>query len=222
MIATSSRWLLVGSIAVSLALGLVVGVMATRHCASQPAPTPTPDDSVVRRFAHDLVIRDLAQARVDFAAIPADSIYKPMAQAAYDDAVRTITAEFESRAKVFRQASTCDRFNELMVEVMRAGLPDTAGMGACAPAAAPDGPCGADALRAKGQDYLATGMDAAALAAFEASLKCRADADLMRFAFMAACRSKNAAKARLYYQQLPTATTTGITQICVRNGIALP
>ncbi len=82
--------------------------------------------------------------------------------------------------------------------------------------------CDADALRDKGQEHLQTGMDAAALAAFEASMKCRADAGLLRLAFMAACRSKNAAKAKYYYPKLPTATTTGIVMICVRNGITLP
>ncbi len=80
----------------------------------------------------------------------------------------------------------------------------------------------ADALRQKGEDHLQTGMDAAALAAFEASMKCRPDGALMRFAFMAACRSKNAGKAKYYYPKLPAATTTGIVQICVRNGITLP
>jgi hypothetical protein len=82
--------------------------------------------------------------------------------------------------------------------------------------------CDADALRDKGQDHLESGMDAAALAAFEASMKCRPDAGLLRLAFMAACRSKNAAKAKYYFPKLPAATTTGIVQICKRNDIVLP
>ncbi len=81
--------------------------------------------------------------------------------------------------------------------------------------------CDADALRDKGHDHLQTGMDAAALASFEASMACRPDASLMRLAFMAACRAKNEAKARFYFGKLPPATTTGITQICERNGIVL-
>jgi hypothetical protein len=226
MIATSSRWVLVGSIALSLALGLILGVTATRHCgAAAPEPAPPPDDAAVRRFAHDLVVRDLGQARTDFAAIPEDSIYKPTAQAAYDDAVRTVTADFEKRAKALAAAKKCDQFNELIGEAVVAGLPDATGMGTCepAPALATDpASCDADALRDKGQDYLQTGMDAAALTAFEDSMKCRSDAGLLRLAFMAACRSKNAAKAQALYPQLPTATTTGIVQICVRNGITLP
>ena len=81
--------------------------------------------------------------------------------------------------------------------------------------------CDADALRQKGEDHLQTSMDAAALAAFEASLACKSDAKVMRLAMMAACRSKNDVKARLYNANLPASQTTGIVQICVRNGIAL-
>lgn len=91
-----------------------------------------------------------------------------------------------------------------------------------APLAVAAPPCDADALRQKGEDHLQTGMDAAALAAFEASMKCRPDGAVMRFAFMAACRSKNAGKAKYYYPKLPAATTTGIVQICIRNGVSLP
>jgi hypothetical protein len=222
MIATSSRWVLVGSMVASVALGLMVGVMVTRRCGAAPEPAPPPDDTAVRRFTHDLVVRDLGQARADLAAIPAGSIYKPTAQAAYDDAVRTITADFTKRAKALAAANKCDQFSDVISEAVVAGLPDATGMGTCEPPPALDGACDADVLRDKGQDYLQTGMDGAALTAFEDSMKCRPDAGLLRLAFMAACRSKNEAKAKFYYPKLPTATTTGIVQICVRNGIALP
>ncbi len=79
--------------------------------------------------------------------------------------------------------------------------------------------CDADALRQKGEDALQTGADALALRSFEASIACKPDGALERFAFMAACRSKNAASARRHYARLPAATTTGIVQICERNGI---
>ncbi|MBL0214405.1 MAG: PEGA domain-containing protein [Myxococcales bacterium] len=79
--------------------------------------------------------------------------------------------------------------------------------------------CDADALRQKGEDALQTGMDAVALRSFEASMACRPDGALERFAFMAACRSKNAESARRHYARLSPATTTGIVQICERNGI---
>ncbi len=82
--------------------------------------------------------------------------------------------------------------------------------------------CDANALRTQGQDALQIGADVVALEKFEASLACKSDASTIRLAFMAACRSKNADRARRHYAQLPSATVTGIVQICVRNGITLP
>ena len=48
---------------------------------------------------------------------------------------------------------------------------------------------------------------------FQASMKRRPDAELVRFAFMAACRLRNAAKARFYYPKLPAATSTGSSRV---------
>ena len=82
--------------------------------------------------------------------------------------------------------------------------------------------CDANALRDKGQDALQIGADSIALEKFEASLACKSDPSTIRLAFMAACRAKDANSARRHYGELPAATTTGIVQICVRNGITLP
>ncbi len=82
--------------------------------------------------------------------------------------------------------------------------------------------CDAEALRAKGQDHLQTGQDALALENFEDALACKPDQSLERLALMAACRAKRAESAQRHYARLPPDTTTGIVQICVRNGIALP
>ena len=79
--------------------------------------------------------------------------------------------------------------------------------------------CDADALKAKGDDHLATGMDAAALAAFEASDRCRPDPSVQKLAFMAACRSKNASKAGHYFGKLPAGSRDALAPICRRNGI---
>ncbi len=79
--------------------------------------------------------------------------------------------------------------------------------------------CDAEALRTKGEEALQIGMDAAALGNFEASLACKQDASTERLAFMAACRAKNPDSARRHYARLPRSTTSGILQICVRNGI---
>jgi len=87
--------------------------------------------------------------------------------------------------------------------------------------AGPKRDCDADALRAKGDDHLQTGMDAAALAAFEGSMRCKADPSLYKRAFLAACRSKNTPKARLYYTRLPAADQGALGAMCVRNGISV-
>ena len=82
--------------------------------------------------------------------------------------------------------------------------------------------CDADALRQKGDDYLSGGMDAAALAAFEKSMACRPDPGLVRKAYMAACRSKNATKAKLYFSRIPTSMQGSLGQICIRLGVSVP
>ena len=74
-------------------------------------------------------------------------------------------------------------------------------------------------IELKGQRL--AGMDAAALTQLEAAYRCKPDANLLRLSFLASCRSKNAAKAKLYYSKIPNAPTS-ITQICVRNGIQIP
>jgi hypothetical protein len=79
--------------------------------------------------------------------------------------------------------------------------------------------CDADAAKAKGDDYLNNGLDTAALAKFEESLRCKYDSELVKKAFLAACRSKSAAKAKLYFSKLPTNLSQNYVQICERFGI---
>jgi serine/threonine-protein kinase len=67
----------------------------------------------------------------------------------------------------------------------------------------PDEPCDAAALKAKGDDYLQSGQDAAALVAFEASMICKPDSSMLRLAFMAACRAKNEDTAKQHYAAMP-------------------
>lgn len=81
--------------------------------------------------------------------------------------------------------------------------------------------CDADALKKKGDDYLGNGMDIAALAQFEASLRCKYDSGVVKTAFLAACRSKQEAKAKLYFAKLPPNLASNYVQICERFGIFL-
>lgn len=80
--------------------------------------------------------------------------------------------------------------------------------------------CDADALKEAGMEHINRGEQSAALAQFEASLRCKPnDIFVLQLAFMTACSSKNAAKARRYYTQLSPAQQTKFGQICIRNGI---
>ena len=81
-----------------------------------------------------------------------------------------------------------------------------------------DEECNADSHRQKGDDHLQTGMDAAALAAFERSMRCRPDPTLVPKAFLAACRLKNQGKAKHYYPMLPE-SKRALAHVCIRNGI---
>ena len=203
-------------------------------------------DTAQRKVTDLLKEKKYATAKTELDKIPADSVYRTDAKAAYDSAVSDAAADVAEQARALAADHKCTEFDNLVRKAGRDGTDTKLGNTRCKPETVaiknppnpnntttttnngsntvqtpPPGACDADALRDKGNDHLQTGMDAAALAAFEASMKCRPDAGLLRLAFMAACRSKNAAKAKYYYPKLPTATTTGIVQICVRNGITL-
>ena len=203
-------------------------------------------DTSQRKVTDSLKDKKYSAAKSELDKIPADSVYRSDAKAAYDTAVSTAATDVAEQARALAADHKCGEFDRLIAKAGRDGTDTKLGNTRCKPdtvvvktnpntnpnngsnngsnnnVTPPPPACDADALRDKGQDHLQTGMDAAALAAFEASMKCRPDAGLLRLAFMAACRSKNAGKAKYYYPKLPTATTTGIVQICVRNGITLP
>jgi hypothetical protein len=63
------------------------------------------------------------------------------------------------------------------------------------------------------------GQHAAALAQFEASLRCKNDSYVIALAFMAACNSQNAAKAKLYYTKMSEPSREKYRVMCVRNKI---
>ncbi len=80
-------------------------------------------------------------------------------------------------------------------------------------------PCDADALDEKARMDEAVGQHAAALANFEAAIKCKPTDRLYSLAFMAACNAANLSKARYYYAKVPAGSRKNLEQMCVRNGI---
>ncbi|HEU4610984.1 MAG TPA: FHA domain-containing protein [Kofleriaceae bacterium] len=79
--------------------------------------------------------------------------------------------------------------------------------------------CDAEALKEKGMQNINMGQHAAALAQFEASLKCKRDSYVIQLAFMEACSSSNSGKAKYYYKQLTPAQQQKFAQICIRQKV---
>lgn len=87
------------------------------------------------------------------------------------------------------------------------------------PVQPPPGDCDADALKQKGMDQFNLGQHAAALVQFEAALRCKPSSELFRLAVMAACNSKNSAKAKYYFPKLSSIDQQRLQIICIRNAV---
>jgi hypothetical protein len=88
------------------------------------------------------------------------------------------------------------------------------------PASTPAPGCDAGAFKDKGMQDVNMGQHAAALAQFEASLRCEHDPDVVALAFMASCNLGNSSKAKQYYRLLDASQQQRFSVICVRNKVA--
>jgi len=77
--------------------------------------------------------------------------------------------------------------------------------------------CDAELSKEKGMTHINGGQHAAALAQFEASLRCKDDPFVRQLAFMEACASGNSPKAKLYYKKLTASQQDKFGQICKRQ-----
>jgi hypothetical protein len=192
-----------------------------------------------------LSAKNFKSAHSELEKIGKDSVYRNDAKARYEEVIAPLEKDAYDRAKSAAADKNCKLVDKIQRDANAKGTGDRAasvkcdsgttvavkppnttngsGSGSAQTTVKPNPPasdCDAAALKAKGDDHLQTGMDAAALAAFEASMKCKPDGSLVRLAFMAACRSRNAPKAKIYYGKMPrNDATAGIAQICIRNGI---
>ena len=80
--------------------------------------------------------------------------------------------------------------------------------------------CDAEALKVKGEEQFKSGMFGAALQFFESSMKCKTEGRIVQLAFLAACRARNAPKAKLYFGKL--GSPNSLVQPCLDSGITLP
>jgi pSer/pThr/pTyr-binding forkhead associated (FHA) protein len=196
-------------------------------------------DSAVRNLTDAVKKNDYEGAKRIAKAIPEDSVYRRESEGLVEKA-RDAWAEGQQK-KAKASIERCRDYNKIIAATRAEGVdepwmntpckeptvavkqPNETGSGnpkvtpqVKEPAEKPES-CDAEALKKKGDDYLGNGMDTAALAQFEASLRCKYDTGAVKNAFVAACRSKQAAKAKLYYAKLPT--QGNYAQICLRFGI---
>jgi hypothetical protein len=82
--------------------------------------------------------------------------------------------------------------------------------------------CDAEASKEDGMRLINEGQHASALVMFEQSLKCKDDPYVRQLAFMEACASSNAKKAKLFYKQLSPDQQTKFAQICKRQRPPVP
>ena len=206
-------------------------------------------EAAARNLEDALKKSDFKTAKTQLGKIPEESVSRSAAKAKYDEAWSLAADDYLARARSAADDKKCKEVDRLIREADAKGVgdrartvtckaevvavkpPDTTrpntnttpkpdpGNGSSGTTTVQKPDCDADALRAKGDDHLQTGMDAAALAAFEAAMRCKQDASLVQKAFMAACRSKNQGKAKLYFAKLPAAKQPTLSQICIRSGI---
>jgi hypothetical protein len=117
-----------------------------------------------------------------------------------------------TKAKLYYKAMSEQQQQRLAPMCIRNGTPyqDSA-------ATSPN--CDAEALKEAGMENISNGQHAAALAKFEASLKCKHSAFVVQLAFMESCASANSAKAKLYYKQLTRPQQQKFKQMCERNKV---
>lgn len=205
------------------------------------AVTEARAESAARNLDEALKSKAFIKAKTELDRIPRDSVYRTDAEASYKNSTTKVEAEYADRARNATSEKQCKSIQREAASKGVGGLAsgvrcpvDTAvavknpnpntnlnsNTGSNTATVKPD--CDADVHRQKGDDHLGTGMDAAALAAFERSMSCRPDPGLIPKAYMAACRSKNAPKAKMYFSRLPASRQIPLSQICIKVGIQVP
>ncbi|NVB85175.1 MAG: hypothetical protein HOV81_42810 [Kofleriaceae bacterium] len=112
------------------------------------------------------------------------------------------------KAKLYYPKLSADAQQKLALACARNNVPYDA-----------DSTCDAKAVKDKGLEYVTNGQHAAALAQFEAAMRCKPSDELVQLAFMSACNSMNSTKAKVYYRKLPAAKREQLSMMCIRNKV---
>lgn len=178
------------------------------------------------------VYRREAEGTYEQAATPAIDDYERRAQEAAGDEKCAVVDKLirEATAKGVADKAKLVKCTVTTTAVVK--NPTNAGSGSTVTNKVPDpGPgsgtttvkpaeCDAEALKAKGEEQFKSGMFGAALQFFESSMKCKTEGRIVQLAYLAACRARNAPKAKLYFGKL--GAPGSLAQVCLREGITVP
>jgi len=191
---------------------------------------------------------DLTKAKKILDTIGADSVYRKNAQDKVAGLEGHMVDDFTRRAKAAAAKHRCGDLDTLATQAQSAGPKAVEAVRAvkCESAVASNPPtgggtehgtpknptvtpptgttpppasCDPEDLKQKGLDHEASGLHAAALGEFEAALKCKPDARVVQYAFMAACNSGNVGKAKQYYRKMTPDAQSRFVQMCIRRNI---
>jgi hypothetical protein len=145
----------------------------------------------------------------------ADDVYVPFF-------TRTVDATI---ARLAAKAASCRDFDRVLADETAARgkhVTDEAkrrvSCGASAPAPTRVA-CDAEAFKIQGTEAFQSGAFGTAVDLYERSLTCRFDQTIVPKLVLAACTSKNQAKAKLYYPKLSTSQQPSIVQRCLDNKV---
>jgi ABC transport system ATP-binding/permease protein len=186
----------------------------------------------------------LDRARKAFDKIDDDSVYKKPAQAKYEQLEKQIVDEYKQRAAALKNQNKCADLARLVGQAAAQGPavadavrafkceaiavnpnpnpnPHPGGGSGSATVTPPPTACDADALDQQWREDEGVGQHGASLMKAEKALQCKPNDIRVSHAFMSACNSGNAGKAKVYYKRLAPATRAPLVQMCVRNGIKI-
>ncbi len=188
---------------------------------------------------------DLLKAKKLLDKIDDDSVYKKQATTAYQGLLKQDVDQAKDKAARFAAAHKCaelekyaqqqssslgpdvgDAVRQIKCEALVATGDHTGpknppnGSGSNTQVTPPPAACDADALDEKARNDEAVGQHAAALANFEAAIRCKPTDRRYQLAFMSACNAANLGKAKQYYKKV-VGNRANLAQMCVRNGIKI-
>jgi pSer/pThr/pTyr-binding forkhead associated (FHA) protein/tetratricopeptide (TPR) repeat protein len=196
------------------------------------------NDARLGKLETALANKDFGEAHKLLDKIDDDSVYKVDAKNKLAAKERGLVDDFRARGKRLATAGKCKDLEILSKQAaaQSADAGDAVRGIRCTEQPAGDNPnngnkppdgkldnppagCDAAGLEAQAMGLLNTGMFAQALTIFEQASKCKPSYKLVKFSYMASCRSQNAGKAKAYFAKLTAPDQSKMIQMCLSEHI---